>query len=313
MSTIRKQSIISSVIVYFGFALGLFNTYLFTKQGGFPKELYGLTGTFIAIANIIFALASFGTPSYINKFFPYYKSHLDYKNNDQLTWAVILPFIGFVLVLIPGIAFKHILVDKVFNNSPELLKYYYWIFPFGFGYTIFMVMEAYAWQQRKAVLSNTLREVVFRFFLTVLIALTSFQVIKTFDVFIGLYSLLYIILAVILLFYFRLQGQLYFVPVVSRVTKKFFRKIVALLSFIWAGSLVYNVANVIDTIFIAAVLPNGMAAAAIFIFAQNISSLMQAPQRAIISASNGPLSTAWKEKDFNIINRIYHRSAINQL
>src|SRR5438045_8075940 len=75
MSTIRKQSIISSIIVYFGFALGLFNTYLFTREGGFTKEEYGLTGTFIAIANIMFSLASFAMPSYIGKFFPYYKAH----------------------------------------------------------------------------------------------------------------------------------------------------------------------------------------------------------------------------------------------
>lgn len=313
MSTIRKQSIISSIIVYFGFALGLFNTYLFTRQGGFTKEEYGLTGTFIAIANIIFSIASFAMPSYINKFFPYYKSHLDDRKSDMLTWSLIVPLFGFILVLIPGIAFKHILVDKVFNNSPQLLQYYYWIFPFGFGYTLFMVMEAYAWQQRKAVLSNTMREVVFRLFLTILILLTTLQVIKSFDVFIGLYSFLYIFLTVILLIYFIGRGQLYFNFKISHVTKRFSKKILALISFIWSGSLVYNIANVIDTIFIAAVLPNGMAAAGIFIFAQNISSLMLAPQRAIISASVGPLSTAWKEKDYVTINRIYHRSSINQL
>ncbi len=35
MSQIRKQSIISSVVVYIGFALGFFNIYLFTRSGGF--------------------------------------------------------------------------------------------------------------------------------------------------------------------------------------------------------------------------------------------------------------------------------------
>jgi O-antigen/teichoic acid export membrane protein len=40
---------------------------------------------------------------------------------------------------------------------------------------------------------------------------------------------------------------------------------------------------------------------------------MQAPQRAVISASVGPLSQAWKDKDLGRINKIYHRSSINQL
>jgi len=49
MSDIRRQSIISSFVVYFGFALGFLNTYLFAREGGFTKEQYGLTGLFIAL------------------------------------------------------------------------------------------------------------------------------------------------------------------------------------------------------------------------------------------------------------------------
>ena len=60
MSNIRRQSIISSVIVYFGFALGLVNTYLYTKEGHFTESQYGLVSTFIAIANIMLSFANLG-------------------------------------------------------------------------------------------------------------------------------------------------------------------------------------------------------------------------------------------------------------
>jgi O-antigen/teichoic acid export membrane protein len=313
MSTIRRQSIISSFIVYFGFALGFFNTYLFTREGGFTKEVYGLTGAFIAVANIMFAIAGLGMPSYLAKFFPYYTSHLPDKKNDQLTWALLVPCFGFLLVLLAGIVFKDVLVDKVFNNSPELLQYYYWIFPFGFGYTIFMVLEAYAWQQKKSVLTNFLKEVLFRFLVTVLIMLTTWQLIKSFDAFIILYSFTYLAIAVFLLFYFYKNKKLNFSFTFSSVSRRFYKKILALLSFVWTGGLVFTLASVFDIIVIAAILPNGMAALAPFLLAQNISSLIQAPQRAVISASMGPLSQAWKEKNYNKINTIYHRSSINQL
>jgi O-antigen/teichoic acid export membrane protein len=313
MSTIRRQSIISSVVVYFGFALGLFNTYLFTRQGGFTEEQYGLTNTFIAFAAIMFSVAGVGMPAYISKFFPYYRSHLSYKENDQLSWALLLPCIGFLVVLVAGLFFKNILVDHIFNNSPELLQYYYWTFPFGFGYTIFMVLEAYAWQQRKAVLSNFLKEVVFRFLVTVLVVLTTLHFIKDFRTFISIYAFLYLALVIYLLIYFSRKGQLHFNFSVSRVSRRFFKKIVLLVSFVWSGGIVFNLANVFDGIIIAAVLPNGMAAAGIFYLAQNISSLMQAPQRAVVSAAVGPLSQAWKDKDYKKINLIYHRSSINQL
>lgn len=313
MSTIRRQSIISSIIVYFGFVLGFLNTYLFTRQGGLTKEQFGLTQTFIAFANIMFSVACLGMPAFIGKFFPYYKSHLPDKKNDQLTIALVFGCIGFLLVTLAGVASKHIIIDVVFKNSPELPKYFYWTFIFGFGFTLYMVMEAYAWQQRQAVLSNFLKEVLFRVFTTVLIVLATLQVIKSFDVFIAIYSFSYLAIVIVMFIFFMKRKELHFTFSISNVTKKFRKKIIQLASYFWAGSLLFNIATVFDTIVIAAVMPNGMAAAGIYALAQNISSLIQAPQRAIISSAVGPLSQAWKEKNYSKIDKVYHRSSINQL
>jgi O-antigen/teichoic acid export membrane protein len=313
MSTIRRQSIISSIIVYFGFALGFLNTYLFTRKGGFTKEEFGITQTFIAIAFIMFSVASLGMPAYIGKFFPYYRSHLPNKKNEQLTIALVTTCFGFLIVTLIGLASKHILIDKVFQNSPELPKYFYWTFIFGFGFTIYMIMEAYAWQQRKAVLSNFMKEVVFRLFTTALIVLTTLQVIKSFDVFIGIYSFTYLAIAIVLLFFFFKRKELHFNFSISNVTRRFRKKIIQLASYVWGGGMLFNIAGVFDSIVIAAVMPNGMAHAGIYAMAQNISSLIQAPQRAIVSSAVGPLSQAWKEKDYAKIDKVYHRSSINQL
>ena len=122
MSTIRRQSIISSIVVYFGFALGFLNTYLFTRQGGLTKEQFGLTQTFIAFASVMYSISSLGMPSFVGKFFPYYKAHLPNKKNDQLSWALLFTCIGFLAVTLLGIASKHIIIDKIFKNSPELPK-----------------------------------------------------------------------------------------------------------------------------------------------------------------------------------------------
>jgi len=313
MSTIRRQSIISSFVVYFGFALGLLNTFLYIRQGGFSREEYGLVGLFVAIAQLMYAIASTGMSAYLTKFFPYYKAHLPDEKNDQLTIALIVPTVGFVLVMLLGFVFKDVVVNKIFSNSPQLLDYYYWLFPFGFGFTIFMILEAYAWQQHKAVVSNFLKEVVFRGFITVLIILFSFGLIRNFEAFIGLYSFVYVVLALYLFYYFRKRNQLYFTFKLSKVTRRFRLKIKALVGYVWSAGIIFNLASVIDTIIIAAVLPEGVAMAAFFTVAQYMASLIQAPQRAVISASVGHLSQAWKDKDFPKINRIYHRSSINQL
>jgi O-antigen/teichoic acid export membrane protein len=313
MSTIRKQSLFSSVIVYFGFLLGFVNTYLFTREGGFTKEQYGLTSTFISFASILFTTASFGSLSYVTKFFPYYQHHTSQKENDQFTWALIFPLFGFVVVTALGIAFKKILVNHIFDNSPELLRYYYFVFPFALGYSVYMVLEGFAWFSGKSVLSNFFKEVLFRVFLTLLIVLTSLGIIRSFDRFMYFYSGLYLLIAALMLVVLWRSKVVYLQFRPSRVTKRFLKKIRTLSAFTWTSGFVFNLASVIDKIFIAAVLPHGMAMAGIYTLGEILASLIQAPQRAIVSAAVSHLSMAWRNKDIGRISRIYQRSSINQL
>lgn len=313
MSQIRRQSIISSVMVYFGFALGFFNTYLFTKEGGFTKEQYGLTGIFIAVANLMFSLANLGMPSYIFKFYPYYKDNLDKKRNDILTWALLVSLVGFCFVVIGGIYFKDLIIYKFGKNSPEFVKYYYWIFPFGLGLTLYSILESYAWQLKKSIFTNFLREVQFRAFTTILIVLTFIGLLGRFDLFIKIYAFTYLGIAFTLLLFLLSNGYVHLTFKVSIVTKKYFKKIITLIKFIYGGTLVYAIANVFDTILLASVSANGLAAVAVYSLAQNMASLIQAPQRGIISSSIAALAQAWKDKNHKRIIRIYRQSSINQL
>jgi O-antigen/teichoic acid export membrane protein len=313
MSNIRRQSIISSIVVYFGFALGFVNTYLFTKEGSFTEAQYGLVSTFIAIANIMLSFANFGMLSYIYKFYPYYKDNLPRGKNDLLTWALLSCTIGFTIIIITGILIRDLVVQKYVTNAPDLVKYYPWLFPFGFGLTVYSVLEAYAWQEKKSVVTNFLKEVLFRLFTTVLIVFFLFGIIPVFDGFIKIYASTYILLAVVLAAYLAITKRITLTLQISRVTKKFYKKILTLVSFVWSGGLVFTISNVFDTLVIAAVMPNGLAYAGVYSLAQNIASLIQAPQRGIVSAATGPLSQAWKDKDLGKIQRIYQRSSINQL
>jgi O-antigen/teichoic acid export membrane protein len=204
-------------------------------------------------------------------------------------------------------------IRKYGTNSPDLVKYYYYVFPFGLGLTLFTILEAYAWQLKKSVLTNFLREIQFRLLTTLLIVLSFTGIIASFDLFIKIYSFTFLVVAIILLGYLVFTKHISLTFSVSSVSKKFFKKIIALISFVYGGSLVFTISMVIDTIIIAAVLPDGLALAGVYTLAQNIASLIQAPQRGVISSSIGPLSKAWKDKDMPKISRIYHSSSINQL
>ena len=128
--SIRRQSIISSILVYIGFAIGLLNTYLYAK--GFSESEYGLVqGAFMAFSSLMFSISNIGLTYYVAKFFPYYNDNLPPKKNDMITIALAVSLTAFLFVLIAGLVFKNFVIRKYSENSPELIQYYYWLFPFG--------------------------------------------------------------------------------------------------------------------------------------------------------------------------------------
>ncbi len=52
---------------------------------------------------------------------------------------------------------KDLVVRKFSANSPDFVKYYAWVFPLGFGLTMYSILEAYAWQLKKSVLTSFLK------------------------------------------------------------------------------------------------------------------------------------------------------------
>jgi O-antigen/teichoic acid export membrane protein len=250
-------------------------------------------------------------PSFIYKFYPYYKDHLPEKKNDMLTWALLITLFGFILVIVAGVIFKQVIVRKFGEHSPLLLTYYYWIFPLGFGLTFYNLLEVYTWNFNKSVLTNYLKEVQWRLLTTVLIMLLVFGVIRDFDMFIKLYSFTYPCIALTLFLYLYFTGRIHFTFKISKVSRRYFRKIAQLCTYVYSGLLIFYISQAFDTIVLASL--SGLDVAGIFGLAQLMTSVIQAPQRGIVSASMPHLSRAWKEKNMDLLKRVYQRSSINLL
>lgn len=314
MRNIRRQSIISALIIYIGFAVGLLNTYFFTKENGnFTAEQYGLTSMFMAIATLMMAFSSMAMPSFIFKFYHYYADHLPVRKNDMLTWSLVVSSIGFLLVMATGWIFKDIVIRKFGEHSSLLLTYYYWIFPMGFGLTIYTILESYAWSIGKPVVTSFLKEVEWRLLTTVLIVLFALRIIPDFDLFIKLYAFTFPGIALTLFLYLWFTKKIAFTFSVSKVTRRYFKKIAALCVFFYSGQLIFTISQVFDSIVIAALLDDGLSKAGIFGVAQIMTSVIQAPQRSIIASSITHLSRAWKDKNKEMLQTIYQRASINLL
>ena len=259
----------------------------------------------------MFAFATMGTLGAVAKFYPYYHDNLEKKRDDLLTWALIVNVLGFMLVLAAGILFKDLVIRKFGEHSPEFVQYYFWVFPFGFAITIYSLLEVFAFNIRKSIITNFLREVLFKLLTGLLILLLSFKLIHSFDVFIKLYAFTYGFVALTLGIYLASKHEFNITFNISRVTKKFYKKILSLSVLVYFYGIVFMVAQFIDAIVIMSL--KGMAALGIFTLGSVVAGLVQAPQRGAVTASVAPLSRAWKDKDYKKIQLIYHRSGINLL
>lgn len=308
MATIRKQAIISSILLYIGFLVGAVNIYLFTKNGSFTKEEFGLTRVFMDFAQNFYAFGSLGFIQVMYKFYPYYKDNLPDNKNDLLGRALLTALTGFVVVLTCGLVFEPLVIKKFIEGSKLFLDYYYWVFPFAFGLLIFSVMEGFMWCIHKSVLSNFLKETMFRLLTTLLIVLFCCRVID-FKTFMHLYSFLYILLFLVLLIYLVQSGNFHLSFKPSLVSKKFGRKMFAMQSLIFTSTIVQTLGQSISSLLLAS--KRGIGVAGIFTLAQYMANLVQVPQRSLQSAGTAILAEAWKRKDYTEIQRIYQRSCIN--
>jgi O-antigen/teichoic acid export membrane protein len=312
MGNIRRQTILSSIVIYIGFAVGFLNTYLYVKHGTFTPEQYGLTRLLNDVSATFFSFGTLGVTSFIYKFHPFYANNLSKKENDQFGLSLLIIVAGFLLVVAGSILLKPLFIRKFSERSLLFVQYYYWTLPFTFGILLFTLLEAFAWFAQKSILTNFLRETGLRLLQLVLILCFVGGLIN-FNDFIKGFSLCYVAVALFLLVYMVYNKHVRFNFKISRVTKKFSKKIMTLTSLIYGSLIVNSLAQYIDSIIIASVSVRGLTDVGIYTLATFIVTTINVPQRSIISATVPVLSNAWKTKNYPEINRIYNRTSINLL
>jgi O-antigen/teichoic acid export membrane protein len=310
MSEIRKKSLKATVWIYVGFVFGAVNTYFLAHKDWFTPDQNGLTRALIDIGLLIYAFSSFGTTNYLYKFFPYYQDNLEPKKNDLLTRAFGIALIGFILTALGIWLLNPLIVKKFGTNSSLLVEYVYWTIPMGFFILTFQLLEAYSYGFGKGVVSSLLRETIIRLYTLVIIVLKIAGIIN-FHTFIILFAFQYALIVLILAIYLHREGKLWICFKTSRVTKKYNKKIVAMLTLTFVVVIVTILRQSIDGLVLAA--KQNLGKVGVFGLSSYMVSILQAPFRSLVAITIPLLSRAWKEKNIPEIQRIYQRSSINML
>ncbi len=310
MSTIRKNSLKAASWIYVGFLVGAVNQYFFTHKNWFQPEEYGLTRSLLDISILVSAISTLGTTSFLYKFFPYYKDNVQAAKNDMLALALRVALGGFAITAILLWLLQPLIIQKFGTNSHLLVEYFYYVLPFGGSILLYNILEAYAYGFDKGVYTSMLKELILRVFTSAIIILKIFDYID-FEQFILFFSLQYASIVIILAVDLYSKNQLWISFKTSNVTRKFRRKIIAILAFTFIVIIVNVLRQSIDSLVLAA--KQDLAKVGIFSFASYLVSLMQAPFRSIIAVTIPVLSRYWKAKNVKEIKLIYQRSSINLL
>lgn len=308
MGIVRKQSFISSIYIYLGFAIGALNTvYLFPKY--FTAEEFGLTKLLTDVAMMIGMFCTLGSATATVKFFPFYKSYLPAKKNDLPFITVLTCVIGCLLFLAITPFCKELIIRKFSKNSSLFVQYFHLIYPLTIAYAFWILLENIEWSIQNSVLTNFLKEVGFRLITTVLIGIYMLGLVN-FDQFILLFSGLYIIPVTILIADLYRKGYFNFTFRLSKVTRKLSKYILTFSLFIFSGQMVALIARTSDTILISGKSENGLTDTAVFTIATFLIALMEVPQRSMMGIAVATIAYAWKDKDMKKIEDMYKKTAL---
>jgi len=309
MGIVRKQSFVSSIYIYLGFAVGAINTvYLFPKY--FTPEQFGLTKLLTDVAMLMAMFCTLGSATATVKFFPFYKSYLPAKKND-------LPFITFLACIVGCLLFigitpfcKELIIKKFSKNSSLFVEYFYLIYPLTIAYAFWILLENIEWCIQNSVLTNFLKEVGFRLITTLLVIVYMLGFVN-FHQFIILFSGLYIVPVLVLVIDLYKKGYFNFTFTISKVTKRLGKYILTFSLFIFSGQMVALIARTADTILISGKSTNGLTDTAVFTIATFLIAMMEVPQRSMMGIAVATISYAWKDKDMNKIEEMYKKTALN--
>jgi O-antigen/teichoic acid export membrane protein len=304
MGVIKRNSIYSTAITYFGLMIGAFNTlYFFPKI--FTPEQFGLIKVILDFGNIWLGFAPLATIGLISKYNSYYKH--DNRSSDFFTWILVANVAGAVLFLGLGFAFKYKVISFFMKNSPLINVYLPFIFAFCILFQIVVVLETFNAANHKLILPTVMREIVWRITQATLAILLFFEVIS-FHSTILIYIFLPLISIAALYYNLHVASHVRINFRVSNVTKSIYKEMAYFSSSLYAGNIFLMLANSLDSVLISGL--KGLDYAAVFIFSNYIVTFISIPHRTISGISTPVISESWKHHDLENIHMIYRKSAV---
>ena len=307
MGIIIRQSAISTALSYLGVVIGYVNLLILFPRYMSPEEV-GLTRIIQDAAMLMVPFAQLGTNQLIVRYFPEHKNKSQYGEFIGLIFSLLA--ITLILFALLFFLFKGSFINYFSSQSPEVSQYLNYILGLTFILAIYQIMVAFSQSSLNIILPNFLKEVLLRTITLVGIILFASQVIS-FQQFINLLIGAYSLNLIVLIIYLTRKGVLNIQLKRSYFNMAIIKKMLTFMLFTFLGASGIMIIGKVDSLMVTGML--GLRATAIYTTAFYIAVLIELPKRAVAQISLPLISKSFQEGDLNEINKIYGKSAINNL
>ena len=295
MGVIAKQSIRGTIVTYLGIAVGIITTF-FVLTRFLTTEEIGLARVLIDAATLFIGLAQLGTNASIIRFYPYFREREQDEDHGFFFWALVVPFIGFVLFALIYWACRVPLGAWFGDKSPLFLEYYYFVLPLAFFMLYQSIYENTSNVLMHIVVPRAVRELIVRVGLLALYLLYAFRVLSLDGFVIGL-CVNYGIAALINLCYFFSLKRISLRPdwQFLRENKALVRRYLTYTLFLIISALTTTLAPTLSSFFVTAKM--GLDHTGIFAIATYMAVMVSVPYRSVTAIASPQLSRAIKEQN----------------
>lgn len=309
MGVIAKQSIRGTIVTYLGIGVGIITTF-FVLTRFLTSEEIGLARVLIDAATLFVGLAQLGTNNSIIRFYPYFKD----KNGDHgfFFWALVVPFIGFVLFALVYWLCRVPLGAWFGDKSPLFVEYYYFVLPLAFFMLYQTICETTSNVLMHIVVPRAVRELVVRVGLLALYLLYAFRVLSMDGFVIGLCANYAIAATINIIYFFSLQ-PIHLKPDFAflRENQGLVRKYLVYTAFLIVSATTTVLAPTLSSFFVTAKM--GLDSTGIFAIATYMAVMVSVPYRSVTAIASPQLSRAIKEQNREECSRLIRQVTRNLL
>ncbi len=311
MGIIAKQSIRGTIVTYLGIAVGVVTTF-FVLTRFLTTEEIGLTRVLIDAATLFIGLAQLGTNASIIRFYPYFREKGSEEDHGFFFWALVVPFIGFVLFAFLYWACRVPLGAWFGDKSPLFVEYYYFVLPLAFFMLYQTICESTCNVLMHIVVPRAVRELIVRVGLLTIYLLYAFKVLSMDGLVIGL-CVNYAVAAMINMLYFfslkpiRLRPDWTFL----RENKALVRRYLTYTGFLLLSAVTTVLAPTLSSFFVTAKM--GLDSTGIFAIATYMAVMVSVPSRSVAAIASPQLARAIKEQNREECSHLINQVTRNML